>query len=82
MPNCCIPGCDYKRRQGHLNGPVTSFKFPDEESLREKWMDAIGLIDWKAPKFAYLCSLHFKKVTPYQLIMAKFKFVSMRSISS
>ena len=74
--NCCIPDCNYQRPKAYVGRPVTSFKFPDEKSLRKKWMDAIGLINWKPPKFAYLCSLHFKKVTPYQLIMTRFEFVS------
>ncbi|XP_018347670.1 PREDICTED: uncharacterized protein LOC108751768 isoform X1 [Trachymyrmex septentrionalis] len=55
MPaRCSAPRCtnSNKERYGCIN-------FARDPKLRQKWIDAVGISDWKPPKSAVLCEVHF-----------------------
>ncbi|XP_018375611.1 PREDICTED: uncharacterized protein LOC108769238 isoform X1 [Trachymyrmex cornetzi] len=55
MPaRCSAPRCtnSNKERYGCIN-------FARDPKLRQKWINAVGISDWKPPKSAVLCEVHF-----------------------
>lgn len=59
MPNkCCIVGCntgyDSYKGKNHV------FSIPKDETLRLKWLKAIGRKDFEPGKWAVVCHKHFK----------------------
>lgn len=60
MPGkCCVPGC---RSNYDKTDPYFSvFSFPNNYSLREKWIRAINREPFALTKHSYVCSKHFSE---------------------
>ncbi|XP_077565067.1 uncharacterized protein LOC144180627 isoform X2 [Haemaphysalis longicornis] len=58
MPQCSVPDC--KSRSVPKESGVTFHRFPSDGERRKQWANAVRLPDWKAPKFAFVCSKHFR----------------------
>lgn len=61
MPRtCCVPSCksNYKST---LPQTVSTFSFPKETEMKNKWLNAIPRKDWQPSKYACVCALHFHK---------------------
>lgn len=61
MPDsCCVPNCTNRRKTGEEGG---FYKIPNKKHpvLRERWLTAIGRIEWSEEliKNAKVCHLHF-----------------------
>jgi len=59
MPaRCSAPRCtnSNKERYGCIN-------FARDPNLRQKWIDAVGISDWKPPKSAVLCEVSIEAYT-------------------
>ncbi|XP_046983092.1 uncharacterized protein LOC124553248 [Schistocerca americana] len=55
---CCVPHC----RGNYGYGPkVSVFYFPNDESLRLKWISAVHRQDWMPSKHSVLCELHLNE---------------------
>ncbi|CAH1997190.1 unnamed protein product [Acanthoscelides obtectus] len=61
MPRrCCVPGCkgNYDTTL-KAEDPVSTFSFPKEQELLEKWIRAIPRKDWIPTKSSAVCANHF-----------------------
>nr|CAI5843927.1 unnamed protein product [Callosobruchus analis] len=64
MPRtCCIPGCisNYNSTLNAGGSLISSFGFPEDEILKNKWLKAILRDDWFPSKCSVVCALHFLK---------------------
>ncbi|KAL0852565.1 hypothetical protein ABMA27_016998 [Loxostege sticticalis] len=60
MPNCAILSCKNSTKNvGRNNGNVSFHRFPNDPSIKEKWIDATGQKNWFPTKFSTICSIHF-----------------------
>lgn len=60
MPNkCCVPGCQSNYKGNVTEGYVTVFKFPEESSLKQKWIKNIPRKNWTPGRFSFVCIKHF-----------------------
>ncbi|KAL0861114.1 hypothetical protein ABMA27_009613 [Loxostege sticticalis] len=60
MPNCAILSCKNSTKNvGRNNGNVSFHRFPNDPSIKEKWIDATGQKNWFPTKFSSICSIHF-----------------------
>ncbi|KAL0902132.1 hypothetical protein ABMA27_000076 [Loxostege sticticalis] len=60
MPNCAILSCKNSTKNvGRNNGNVSFHRFPNDPSIKEKWIDATGQKNWFPTKFTTICSIHF-----------------------
>ncbi|CAH0402087.1 unnamed protein product [Chilo suppressalis] len=59
MPKCCIVMCSARKNKNQPQ--LTLHRFPKNEALKEKWLEAIGKENINPrQKNWHLCSLHFK----------------------
>ncbi|RVE50702.1 hypothetical protein evm_004612 [Chilo suppressalis] len=60
MPKCCVVMCSARKNKNQPQ--LTLHRFPKNEALKEKWLEAIGKGNINPrQKIRYLCSLHFKE---------------------
>ncbi|KAL0848754.1 hypothetical protein ABMA28_013187 [Loxostege sticticalis] len=60
MPNCAILSCKNSTRNvGWNNGNISFHRFPNDPSIKEKWIDATGQKNWFRTKYITICSFHF-----------------------
>ncbi|RVE47004.1 hypothetical protein evm_008388 [Chilo suppressalis] len=60
MPKCCIVMCSARKNKNQPQ--LTLHRFPKNEALKEKWLEAIGKENINhRQKIWHLCSLHFKE---------------------
>ncbi|KAL0895580.1 hypothetical protein ABMA27_011678 [Loxostege sticticalis] len=60
MPYCAILSCKNSTRNvGRNNGNVSFHRFPNDPSIKEKWIDATGQKNWFPTKYSTICSIHF-----------------------
>lgn len=53
MPSkCSAPRCTNSNKDGYC-----CVKFAQDPELRQKWIDAAGIQNWKPPKSAVLCEV-------------------------
>ena len=58
MPNkCCVYGCN--SNYASTKERYSTFKFPRDDDLREKWIRKIPNKDLKATKYSYVSKKHF-----------------------
>ncbi|CAH3170887.1 unnamed protein product [Porites lobata] len=61
MPtHCCVPECNQKG----VKSPTGFFEFPNQSSLRKRWIHAIqgdGGKNWQITRDTKVCSLHFRR---------------------
>ncbi|KOB77295.1 THAP domain-containing protein 1 [Operophtera brumata] len=66
MVNCAVPSCkNDSRRQTKQNSNVTFHRFPKNEELLRKWVDAIRRPDWEPTIRSFVCSVHFADSSMY-----------------
>lgn len=65
MPRrCCVPKCKSNYDSTLKTDPthVAAFQFPiSDESMCQKWIEAIGLKNWTPTKTKYVCRHHFSE---------------------
>ena len=62
MPrHCAVPGCKTNYTSTtKTDGPkTTTFSFPKDDELKEKWLRAIPRKDWIPSKHAVVCKIHY-----------------------
>ncbi|KAL0829583.1 hypothetical protein ABMA28_003094 [Loxostege sticticalis] len=60
MPNCAILSCKNSTKNvGWNNGNISFHRFPNDPSIKEKWIDATGQKNWFRTKYITICSFHF-----------------------
>ncbi|XP_011859044.1 PREDICTED: THAP domain-containing protein 2-like [Vollenhovia emeryi] len=61
MPSrCSAPRCTNSNNEGYC-----CVRFPENNELKRKWIDAAGIPDWNPPKSAVLCEVHFDQSALY-----------------
>ena len=65
MPtHCCVPECNQKGVKSPTGEKVSFFEFPNESSLRKRWIHAIRRDEgknWQITRDTKVCSLHFRR---------------------
>lgn len=60
MPRHCVaPGC--KSNYDSTFEVISTFSFPKEKNLRQKWINAIHRADWQPTSYSSVCGKHFKE---------------------
>ncbi|EZA52861.1 THAP domain-containing protein [Ooceraea biroi] len=68
MPKSCnAPRCTNSNKKGYC---LTTF--PQDSKIKEAWIDAAGVTDWKPTKTAALCEVHFHPSALYCVGNKKF----------
>ncbi|KAM7444500.1 hypothetical protein ABFA07_006897 [Porites harrisoni] len=65
MPtHCCVPECNQKGVKSPMREKVSFFEFPNQSSLRKRWIHAIRRDEgknWQITRDTKVCSLHFRR---------------------
>ena len=65
MPtHCCVPECNQKGVKSPTGEKVSFFEFPNQSSLRKRWIHAIRRDEgknWQITRDTKVCSLHFRR---------------------
>ena len=60
MPRrCVVPGC--KSNYDSNSVKVSSFAFPKDLQLKQKWINAMHRKDWQPTSCSSVCSIHFRE---------------------
>ncbi|KAL4718703.1 hypothetical protein ACJJTC_011322, partial [Scirpophaga incertulas] len=58
MVNCCVIGC--KSRSERKEPNITFHRFPNQPTLRNKWTECTGRVQWHPSQHSRICSRHFE----------------------
>ena len=65
MPtHCCVPECNQKGVKSLTGEKVSFFEFPNQSSLRKRWIQSIRRDEgknWQITRDTKVCSLHFRR---------------------
>lgn len=62
---CCVPGCNSnylsERKNNSTSAIISTFSFPKDEDLRQKWSRKIprDTDNWQPGTYSYVCIKHF-----------------------
>ena len=65
MPLKCVPKCFSNYKSSGCN--VSAYKFPREESEKNKWFMSIPRLNWTVTKFTAVCKLHWPDEAEFTL---------------
>lgn len=57
---CCVPNCK-SNYDSNDEGHITCFKFPTDQSLKEKWLAKIPRAGLTVTKYTVVCIKHFRE---------------------
>ncbi|KPJ07590.1 hypothetical protein RR48_11146 [Papilio machaon] len=63
---CSVPNCTNDTKRTTKRHGITFHMFPKEPSLRTKWLEALGKMDWEPKCRSTVCSEHFRTEDLYK----------------
>ena len=79
MPlKCCVPKCSSNYKSSGCNKSV--YKFPREESEKNKWFISIPRLNWTVTKFTAVCKLHWPDEAEFTLCRGKLRPIHAPSV--
>ena len=61
LQRCCVPQCNYKKgsQTAEDEAKVSYFKFPEQATVRNRWLEAAQLTENELTAQSRICSIHF-----------------------
>lgn len=57
---CCVPGCKTGYKSNKSDAKIALFQFPQNNDLKQKWINAIPRKNWTVTHTHRVCGLHFE----------------------